>query len=45
MNNYIGAFDDSSKYVLSPFFIPITEYDTKEGKAKPTRKYIELSHD
>ena len=24
LNNYQGAFDDASKFVLSPFFIPVT---------------------
>ena len=43
LNNYHGAFDDSSKFVLSPFFIPVTQFD-KWGKAVPTREYIELSH-
>ena len=42
LNNYQGAFDDSSKFVLSPFFIPVTNFD-KEGKTVPTREYIKVS--
>ena len=29
LNNYMGAFDDSAKYVLTPFFIPVTSVDPK----------------
>ena len=42
LNNYHGAFDDASRFVVSPFFIPITKYD-KEGKTVPTRDYIKVS--
>ena len=42
LNNYQGAFDDASKFVLSPFFIPVTTQD-KQGRPAPTRDYINVS--
>lgn len=42
LNNYQGAFDDASKFVLSPFFIPVTTQD-KQGRPVYTRDYINVS--
>lgn len=42
LNNYQGAFDDPSKFVLTPFLQPVRKR-TKNGLAY-TREYIALSH-